>query len=125
MNVAELLEIHTYPVKGEPGRDHVEAVIGTEGLEGDRRKKAAVHVLASEDVPAGTRANLVVSTSAQELLDSIGSHLVVGSVQLAVTGTARDCPGVYADVAVPGPVRVGDAVTTAEEGAVTTTGEPA
>ena len=125
MNVAELLEIHTYPVKGEPGRDHVEAVIGTEGLEGDRRKKAAVHVLASEDVPAGTRANLVVSTSAQELLDSIGSHLVVGSVRLAVTGTARDCPGVYADVAVPGPVRVGDAVTTAEEGAVTTTGEPA
>jgi hypothetical protein len=125
VTVAELLEIHTYPVKGEPGRDHVEALIGTEGLEGDRRKKAPVHVLASEDVPAGTRANLVVSTPARELLQSIGSRLVVGAVHLAVTGTARDCPGVYADVAVPGPVRVGDAVTTTGEGTVTTTGEPA
>ena len=115
--MAELLEIHTFPVKGEPGHDHVEAVIGTEGLEGDRRKKAPVHVLASDDAPGGPRANLVVSSSPQELLGSIGSRLVVGAVELAVTGTARDCPGVYADVAVPGLVRVGDAVST--------TGEPA
>jgi uncharacterized protein YcbX len=112
--MAELLEIHTYPVKGEPGHDHVEAVVEPDGLEGDRRKKAPVHVVAVGQVP-GTRANLVVSLTADELVAAVGSHVQVGAVRLAVTGTARDCPGVYADVAAPGRVRVGDPVTTTRE----------
>jgi len=109
--VAELLEIHTYPVKGEPGRDLQDAVVALEGLEGDRRKKAPVHVVAAGERGTDTRANLVVSLPPAELAQAIGTHLRVGDVDLAVTGTARDCPGVYADVAAPGRVRVGDRVS--------------
>ena len=115
MSVAELLGIHTYPVKGEPGHDHRTATVGPEGLEGDRRKKAPVHVVAAEDDRDDLRANLVVSLPAVQLLDAVGSWLRVGEVALAVTGTARDCPGVYADVTAPGRVRVGDPVTTGRE----------
>jgi uncharacterized protein YcbX len=112
--VAELLEIHTYPVKGEPGRDLQDAVVSLEGLEGDRRKKAPVHVVAAGESGPETRANLVVSLPPAELAEAIGTHLRVGDVDLAVTGTARDCAGVYADVAAPGRIRIGDPVTTGQ-----------
>lgn len=115
MSVAELLEIHTYPVKGEPGHDHAESLVEFDGLEGDRRKKAPVHVVAAGETRPDTRANLVVSLPAADLVAAIGSRLHVGDVELAVTGTARDCPGVYADVATGGRVRVGDPVTTRRE----------
>lgn len=113
--MAELLEIHTYPVKGEPGLDHDEVAVEVDGLHGDRRKKAPVHVVAAEELGPDTRANLVVTAAAGDLLAAIGSSLRVGEVELSVTGTARDCPGVYADVSTPGPVRVGDRVTTGRE----------
>lgn len=113
--MAELLEIHTYPVKGEPGLDHTETVVEVDGLRGDRRKKAPIHVVAAGERNADTRANLVVTAAAEDLLAAIGSRLRVGEVELSVTGTARDCPGVYADVSTPGSVRVGDRVTTGRE----------
>ena len=117
--MAEVTELHVYPVSGRPGRDLEEAAVDTEGLAGDRRKKAAVHVVAADDVGADVRANLVVSLTPVELEGAIGGVLVTGGVELDVTGTARDCPGVYAAVRHPGIVRVGDEVTAvAPEGAV-------
>ena len=109
--MAEVTELHVYPVSGEPGRDLAEAAVDAAGLSGDRRKKAAVHVVAAADVAPDTRANLVVSLTSTELAAAIGGVLVTGGVELDVTGTARDCPGVYAAVRHPGIVRVGDEVT--------------
>ena len=110
MTVAEVTGIHVYPVKGEPGRELEEASVDAAGLAGDRRKKAAVHVVAAADAGAAVRANLVVSLAPVELEAAIGGVLVTGGVELDVTGTARDCPGVYAAVRHPGIVRVGDEV---------------
>ena len=109
--MAEVTELHVYPVSGQPGRELEEAAVDTEGLAGDRRKKAAVHIVAAEESSPSVRANLVVSLPRGELADSIGAVLVAGGVELDVTGTARDCPGVYAAVRRPGTVRVGDEVT--------------
>ena len=119
MTVAEVTELHIYPVRGEPGRDLAEAAVGVAGLAGDRRKKAAVHVVAADDVGADVRANLVVSLTTVELAGAIGGVLVAGGVELEITGTARNCPGVYAAVRHPGIVRVGDEVTAvAPEGGI-------
>lgn len=107
---AQVNEIHVFPVQGEPGLDLPDAVVDLEGLVGDRRKKAAVQVVAAEDVRPDTRANLVVTLGSAELAASIGKVLRVGEVELDVTGTARNCPGVYAAVRRPGELRVGDAV---------------
>src|SRR6478672_4512841 len=107
---AQVNEIHIFPVHGEPGVALPEAVVEAEGLVGDRRKKAAVQVVAAEDVRPDTRANLVVSLGSAELVGSIGKGLRVGDVELDVTDTARNCPGVYAAVRRPGQLRVGDAV---------------
>ena len=113
MGAAHVAEIHAYPVKGQPGEDHEEAVVGPEGLEGDRRKKAPVHVVAAEDAVFSTRANLFVTLPAAELAGAVGSVLRVGEVELTVTTRPSNCPGVYAEVRRPGTVRVGDSVTVA------------
>ena len=107
---AQVNEIHIFPVHGEPGQDLSESVVEPEGLAGDRRKKAAVQVVAAEDVRSDTRANLIVSLGSAQLAESIGKVLRVGEVELDVTSTARGCPGVYAAVRSPGEVRLGDAV---------------
>jgi uncharacterized protein YcbX len=110
VSVAEVTEIHVYPVRGEPGRDLHDCVVEPDGLVGDRRKKAAVQLVATEDVRSDTRANLVVSLGSAELAAAIGSVLRIGQVELDVTSTARNCPGVYAAVRRPGALRVGDVV---------------
>lgn len=104
--------LYVYPVKGEPGRDLDEVRVDDEGLEGDRRKKAPVQVIAAEDVRDDTRANLVVSLPSEELAQTIGAILRVGDVELHVTGPAGGCPGVYAAVRRRGTVHLGDTVTT-------------
>jgi uncharacterized protein YcbX len=108
--MAELTGIHIYPVQGEPGEDLRESFVEAEGLVGDRRKKAAVQVVAAGDVRSDTRANLVVSLDGEELSAAIGCLLRVGEVELDVTGTAHNCPGVYAAVRRTGTLRVGDGV---------------
>jgi uncharacterized protein YcbX len=107
--VGALREIHIYPVHGEPGQHLDSSVVEADGLEGDRRKKAAVHVIAADEAP-GTRANLVVTLTADELAAGIGGTLRVGEVELTLTGAPSSCPGVYAAVARPGVLRVGDGV---------------
>jgi uncharacterized protein YcbX len=109
--MAELREIHIYPVHGQPGQTLAESVVETEGLAGDRRKKAAVQLVASQDVRPDTRANLVVSLGSDELAASIGSVLRLGEVELEVTGAPSSCPGVYAAVRRLGTVHVGDVVS--------------
>lgn len=107
---AQVHEIHVFPVHGAPGESLEQATVESDGLAGDRRKKAAVQVVAESDVRADTRANLIVSLSSEQLTATIGSVLRVGAVELDVTGAPSSCPGVYAAVRTPGVVRVGDAV---------------
>lgn len=107
--MATLREIHIYPVHGEPGENLDSGVVEADGLAGDRRKKAAVHVISTDEAP-GTRANLVVSLTADELVAGIGGTLRVGEVELSLTGAPSGCPGVYAAVARPGVLHVGDGV---------------
>ncbi|GAA4409964.1 hypothetical protein GCM10023168_29150 [Fodinibacter luteus] len=108
MDVIRVRAIRTFPEAGEPGVAHEAVRVGVDGLEGDRRKKAAVS-LVGDDAPA-TRANLVldVPTGVVEALE--GSVLRVGDVLLAVEATGTSCPGLYAAVGESGWVRVGDAV---------------
>ncbi|HET6968159.1 MAG TPA: hypothetical protein VFI44_07770 [Ornithinibacter sp.] len=110
MTVIRVSAIRTYPAPGEPGVEHEAIRVGANGLEGDRRKKAAVS-LVGDDAPS-TRANLVldVPTGAVEALE--GAMVRVGEVLLAVDGTGTSCPGLYAAVGETGWVRVGDVVET-------------
>lgn len=107
--MSSVQQICVYPVHGEAGRDLESVQVGESGLHGDRPKKAAVMVLSSDDT-SGARANLVVDLRADDLAATVGQVLVVGDVELDVTGPAGTCPGVYAAVRHPGSVRVGDAV---------------
>ncbi|CCH75986.1 hypothetical protein BN12_100015 [Nostocoides japonicum T1-X7] len=107
-------QIHTYPVKGQPGTDLDECVVEAEGMAGDRRKKAALHLVAKSDA-ATTRANLVVDISADALRSFIGARLRVGDIVVGITGSARNCPGVYAEVVTSGEVHLGDVVAPVEK----------
>jgi uncharacterized protein YcbX len=110
--VSEVQQIHVYPVHGQPGESLQAVDVGTDGLAGDRPKKAPVMVLSAQDT-SGARANLVVDLTADELAAAVGGTLSAGSVELDVTGPAGTCPGVYAAVRRPGRVQVGDSVTVA------------
>ncbi len=98
-----------YPQKGEPGVDLPTVAVEPDGLTGDRRKKAAVHLVRLEDtdVEDPPRANIVLDTP-EDLMELAGRTVTVGTVVLRITGPARNCPGVYAEVVTPGQVSVGD-----------------
>lgn len=110
--MSEVLQIHVYPVHGEPGESLDSVEVGPGGLAGDRPKRAPVMVLSSQDT-TGARANLVVGLAAEELSAAVGGTIHAGTVELEVTGPAGTCPGVYASVRRPGRVRVGDPVSVA------------
>lgn len=115
---ARVTEIHTYPVKGEPGTDLEVSLVGPEGLAGDRRKKSPLHLVAQADAGA-VRANIVVDVDRDDLTARVGRRLTVGTVLIAVTGAAGNCPGVYAEVVRAGSLHVGDVVAAADSGAAT------
>ncbi len=104
--------LHVYPVKGEPGRDLEAVLVDDDGLAGDRRKKAPVHVIAADEFRDDTRANLVVTLDSAALTAAVGAVLRVGEVELGITGSAGGCPGVYAVVRRGGTVHLGDHVDT-------------
>ncbi len=107
-----------YPVKDQPGQSLDSVSVSQEGLDGDRRKKAPVHLVAAADhVETHPRANLVLDLDPGDLVDLVGRRLRIGSVELEVDGAAGNCPGVYAAVPVPGELRVGDEVTVGVVGA--------
>ena len=122
--MAHVAELHVYPVHGEPGQALEEVRVEADGLAGDRRKKAPVHVVASEDTRFNTRANVMVVMPPSELAATVGGVLRLGEVELEVTGSPSNCPGVYASVRRTGMVRVGDMVTHAPEGPASSGPEP-
>ncbi len=110
--MADVSSIHIYPQKDLPGQELGDVRITEQGLDGDRRKGAAVHLVsAAAYVEEHPRANVVLDLATDELTALIGRRLRIGSVELEVTGPAKNCPGVYAAVPVPGHLAVGDAVT--------------
>ena len=102
-------EIRIYPVKGEPGQALEQVDVEAGGLAGDRRKRAALHLVSvEEDVATHPRANLVVAAATAQLAAAVGQRFLVGGAEIYVTGKPSGCPGVYADVVEPGSIRVGD-----------------
>ena len=108
MDEIRVRAIHTFPVRGEVGVEHTSVQVDDTGLVGDRPKKAAVSLVGA-DAP-GTRANLVLDASTEQVEALDGSVVRIGEVLLAVQLTGTSCPGLYAAVGEPGSIRVGDSV---------------
>lgn len=109
--MARVSSIIIYPDRDQPGQTLETSYVSPEGLDGDRRKKAPVHLVAVENyIDFHPRANLVVDIASGELHGLVGHRLRIGTTELEVTALAGDCPGVYAEVPRPGDVSVGDEV---------------
>lgn len=102
-----LVAIRVHPVKDAPSVELTSALVEIDGLAGDRRKKAAVHLVGLPDA-ATTRANLVIDIPTDRLAELVGRTVTVGSATLAITRTAGNCAGVYADVRTPGTIAIDD-----------------
>jgi hypothetical protein len=110
MDSGEVTQILVYPTKGEPGLELREVEVMSDGLEGDRRKRAPVHLVADEE-SRDVRANFVVSLTGDQLRDLVGKTVTLGGAELGILGAAGSCAGVYAEVRQPGAVHVGDVVS--------------
>ncbi|HET7305384.1 MAG TPA: hypothetical protein VFJ12_12645 [Segeticoccus sp.] len=108
MTRGQVTEILIHPVKGEPGRSLPEVQVERDGLAGDRRKKAPVHLVGAGERTPEIRANFVLDLAADELAGWVGERVHLGGTTLAVTGIPSGCPGVYAAVDEPGAVHLGD-----------------
>lgn len=109
--MARVSSILIYPDRDQPGQTLQTSRVSSQGLDGDRRKKSPVHLVAVGDyIDLHPRANLIVGLATDDLHGLVGRRLRIGSVQLDVTSLAGDCAGVYAAVPVPGDVSVGDEV---------------
>jgi hypothetical protein len=98
-----------YPTKDEPGVSLPTVEVEPEGLHGDRRKKAALHLVCSADAAEqAPRANLVLDATADQLELLVGKRMMLGTSEIEITGQPSNCPGVYAAVLRPGRIGVGD-----------------
>lgn len=102
--------LSVYPVKDEPGQALTRAHVEPEGLTGDRRKKRPVHVVGLPETPETTRANLFLDVPDDIVRAALGTRIGVGGVVLDLGELPSGCPGVYATVATPGSLSLGDAV---------------
>ncbi len=110
--MAVVSSIFIYPERDALGQSLRSVGISAEGLDDDRRKRAPVHIVSvATFVSEHPRANLVLDLGTEELYALVGRRLRIGGVELEVTTRAGTCSGVYADVAVPGSLAVGDRVT--------------
>ncbi len=116
--MARVTSILIYPDTDAPGQTLDISYISPDGLDGDRRKKSPVHLVAVENyVDLHPRANLIVDIPADALHGLVGRCLRIGTVELEVTALAGDCAGVYAAVPTPGDVSVGDELLVGEPAA--------
>jgi hypothetical protein len=98
-----------YPAKGEPGVSLPTVEVEPGGLQGDRRKKAALHLVCAVDASElAPRANLVLDATADQLTGLLDQRMTMGTAEIEVTTKPSNCPGVYASVVRPGIVSVGD-----------------
>jgi hypothetical protein len=98
-----------YPTKDEPGVCLRAVEVEPDGLQGDRRKKAALHlVCAVEAAELQPRANLVLDATADQLAGLVEQRMMLGTTEIEITGKPSNCPGVYASVVRPGMISVGD-----------------
>jgi hypothetical protein len=98
-----------YPTKDEPGVCLPAVAVEPDGLQGDRRKKAALHlVCAVEAAELQPRANLVLDATADQLAGLVEQRMMLGTTEIEITGKPSNCPGVYASVVRPGMISVGD-----------------
>ena len=113
--MARVTSILIYPDRDAPGQTLATSYVSAAGLDGDRRKKSPMHLVAVEDyIDLHPRANVVIDIPAKDLHDLVGRRLRVGTVELDVTTLAGDCAGIYADIPVPGDVSVGDELLVGE-----------
>jgi hypothetical protein len=98
-----------YPTKDEPGVGLTAVKVEPEGLSGDRRKKAALHLVCEADAAEqAPRANLVLDAAADQLDLLVGKRMRLGTSEIEITGKPSNCPGVYGAVLRPGTISVGD-----------------
>lgn len=110
-HTATVRDLAIYPVKDEPGQRLTVARIEAEGLAGDRRKKRPVHLVGAKETPETTRANVFLDID-DDAVGALLDHTVrLGGADLLITERPTGCPGVYAVVAAPGPIAVGDRLT--------------
>ena len=109
--------IRIHPVKGEPAVELDSVTVGAEGLDGDRRKGAAVHLVSLQSLArsddgaaAGQPGPRPAGPAGGRRAGWVGRELQVGSAALRVDPRAEHCLGVYAEVVTPGRVNLGDAV---------------
>lgn len=113
--MARVSSILIYPDKDQPGQTLETSYVSPQGLDGDRRKKSPVHLVAVEDyIDLHPRANLIVDVAADVLHGLVSRRLRIGTVELDVTSLAGDCAGIYATVPQPGDVSVGDELLVGE-----------
>ena len=98
-----------YPTKDEPGVSLSTVEVEPDGLAGDRRKKAALHLVCAADAAASApRANLVLDAAPDELTALVTQRMTLGTSEIEITREPTNCPGVYASVVRSGTVTIGD-----------------
>jgi hypothetical protein len=104
--------LRVYPVHGEAAVESDSVGVGSEGLDGDRRKGSPVHLVSLQAVGAEPmpRANLILDLAEGDERDWIGRDVAIGGAVLHVSRAPKHCLGVYAEVVQPGRINLGDAV---------------
>ena len=104
-----VLALWIYPTKDEPGVSLTTVEVEPDGLAGDRRKKAALHLVCAADAADLVwRANLVLDATADQVEHLVGQRMLLGTSEIEITGKPSNCPGVYSAVVRPGTVKIGD-----------------
>ena len=102
-----------YPVKGEPGVPLSTAEAEAEGLRGDRRKKAALHLVSAADAAElEARANLVLDATAGQIFGLVGSGSLSAAPGSRSPAGARTARGSTHWWSRPGVISVGDRLET-------------
>ena len=109
MSSGAVTSIHIYPRAGEPGQELDGVDVFEHGLDGDRPKNAPVSLCSVEEyVVSHPKANFVIDLPAAQLSEVLGQRIRVGECSLEVVEKRASCGVLYAVVAEPGAVSVGD-----------------